>query len=470
MKKLLVGSFIVGLCYSAAFATYARIESMGKNSTYIMDDMSIFDNPANIGIYPNYLIGEMGTYLDDVSEGSNLDPQNPWFGGIFAIGIGRNVKADPRFSIAGAFNRVDQNLFRFFPDKIVVRDISSNAIGIDPIIADIIQDTTLPGLNQAHLVEVPAPATNFDGFLGLSTESGDLYGLHVYVAYQDGANEQNGMYQLNSEANASIIKMDAGTNLQLSSTIDAEIAVGVASMQYGKGTFIDWDNLSYLANARLFSTVDLINGELVPTVSYGNYTLPGQEAVEIQAGLGINVSMDNMGFFWLGLDFISNTSKFLSRSASLGLGSTVSSYPSFYNHDGEVVYSTFSTTNSTTVGKDVVTETGGKISFGIERSIWWDWFIIRVGGQKVITYVDCDLAVEEGGYCGEFTNADGSGNYMRTNVAGNGTNSDHIGFGFGINVEEKLKIDVTVSEDLLYRNPFSGQGRLFSRLSATYSF
>jgi hypothetical protein len=33
-----------------------------------------------------------------------------------------------------------------------------------------------------------------------------------------------------------------------------------------------------------------------------------------------------------------------------------------------------------------------------------------------------------------------------------------------------LKIDVTVAEDLLFRNPFQGEGRLFSRISATYSF
>jgi hypothetical protein len=51
-----------------------------------------------------------------------------------------------------------------------------------------------------------------------------------------------------------------------------------------------------------------------------------------------------------------------------------------------------------------------------------------------------------------------------------GTADDHVGFGFGINIEERLKIDVTVAEDVLFRNPFQGEGRLFSRLDATYSF
>ena len=44
----------------SAFATFARVESMGKNTTYIMDDVSIFDNPANANLYSNYLIGGFG--------------------------------------------------------------------------------------------------------------------------------------------------------------------------------------------------------------------------------------------------------------------------------------------------------------------------------------------------------------------------------------------------------------------------
>ena len=58
---------------------------------------------------------------------------------------------------------------------------------------------------------------------------------------------------------------------------------------------------------------------------------------------------------------------------------------------------------------------------------------------------------------------------MMVSIA-NGTADDHVGFGFGINIEEKLKIDVTVAEDLLFRNPFQGESRIFSRLDATYSF
>ena len=57
-SALAVGAAFGILGVGSAFATFARVESMGKNTTYIMDDVSIFDNPANINLYPNYLIGE----------------------------------------------------------------------------------------------------------------------------------------------------------------------------------------------------------------------------------------------------------------------------------------------------------------------------------------------------------------------------------------------------------------------------
>ena len=51
--------------------------------------------------------------------------------------------------------------------------------------------------------------------------------------------------------------------------------------------------------------------------------------------------------------------------------------------------------------------------------------------------------------------------------------NDAVGFGVGINIEEKLKVDATLAEDLPYTfgNLFSGpMHHLVSRISATYSF
>lgn len=96
--------------------------------------------------------------------------------------------------------------------------------------------------------------------------------------------------------------------------------------------------------------------------------------------------------------------------------------------------------------------------------------MIRVGGQKEILWNECQvnntlsLGNEYSALCGA------NGQHWRTNPAGDGTAGDHVGFGFGINVEEKLKVDAVLSEDLLFRNPFQGGGRWVSRISGSYSF
>src|SRR5574344_354761 len=363
---------VVGV--GSAFATFARVESMGKNTTYIMDDVSIFDNPADINLYPNYLIGGFGEYTDDVATGTNKDPQHPTFGGIFSLGLGSGDTPDPRVTIGGLFGREDSELFQFLPTKYVGDKGDTNAL--------------------------PETVTNFDGFLGGTLSNGNAFGLHVYIAHQDGGYEtESGSYQVDGNSYASIIRGDAGINWQLGSGTDFELTGGIARVQYGpdhKDFFEDGD-FSYLGNARAFFALDAIDGELIPAVRAHYVQAPGVE------------------------DKIWDKRK----------------------------------------------DIGGMVSFGIERNIWWDWFVVRVGGQKSILYTKCDVDSRNEGKNGLCSD---DGTFFSTNPMGDGTSKDHVGWGFGINVEEKLKIDVTVAEDLLFRNPFQGEGRLFSRIDATYSF
>lgn len=417
-----VGAAFGILGVGSAFATFARIESMGKNTTYIMDDVSIFDNPANINLYPNYLIGEFGPYTQDVPAGTNQDPMHPNFGGIFSISLGDENNPDPRMTIGGLFGRISE-LTRYLPDYVI-------------------------GEN-GEPVATPESVTNFDGFLGGTLSNGDAWGLHIYIAHQDGGDSDGqGNYEVNSEAYASIVQADGGFNLQFGSNIDFEIAFGIARIQYGSDhqNFFDDGDFSFLGRSRAFFTLEALDGELVPAFSMKLIQAPGIEDKHAQAGLGINVALDR-GFFWMGADFIWNKAK---------------SHDWTYNEG----VTTYDGTDDEDPHWDKKTDMGGMISFGIERNIWWDWFVIRVGGQKSILYTECNhnkLNVPNG-LCA----ADGS--YFTTNPLATGTADDHVGFGFGVNIEEKLKIDVTVAEDLLFRNPFQGEGRIFSRISATYSF
>ena len=427
-----VGAAFGILGVGSAFATFARVESMGKNTTYIMDDVSIFDNPANANLYSNYLIGGFGAYTDnDLKAGGNVDPQHPTFGGIFSVSFGDDNNPDPKFTIGGLFGRVNQDLAMYLPDYVQV--------------------------GKRGYVVVPETVTNFDGFLGGTFSSGDAWGLHIYIAHQDGGDlDESGTYQPDSKAYASLVQLDGGLNFQLGSGTSYELSGGVARIQYGpdRHDFFDDGDFSILGKARAFFTLEAIDGELVPAANIKLAQAPGIEDKLAQAGMGINVAMDR-GFFWLGLDFIWNQTK---------------AHDWFYDKALDGGAWVYDSRNEDDPHWDKRSDIGGKISFGIERNIWWDWFVIRVGGQKSILYTDCDVNSKNEYTSDRYGICKDDGTFFSTNPLADGSADDHVGFGFGINIEERLKIDVTVAEDLLFRNPFQGEGRFFSRLDATYSF
>ena len=429
-----VGAAFGILGVGSAFATFARVESMGKNTTYIMDDVSIFDNPANANLYSNYLIGGFGAYTDNnLRAGGNVDPQNPTFGGIFSISFGDDNNPDPKFTIGGLFGRINQDLAMYLPDYVQT--------------------------GKRGYVVVPETVTNFDGFLGGTFSSGDAWGLHVYIAHQDGGDlDESGTYQPDSKAYASIVQLDGGLNFQMGSGTSYEVSGGIARIQYGpdRHDFFDDGDFSILGKARAFFTLEAIDGELVPALSLKLAQAPGIDDKRTQAGMGLNVAMDR-GFFWMGLDFIWNQMKahdwVYDKSLKDGNGAWV-----------------YDSRNEDDPHWDKRSDIGGMISFGIERNIWWDWFVIRVGGQKSILYTDCDVNSKNSYDANRYGICKDDGTFFSTNPLANGTADDHVGFGFGINIEERLKIDVTVAEDVLFRNPFQGEGRIFSRVDATYSF
>ena len=427
-----VGAAFGILGVGSAFATFARVESMGKNTTYIMDDVSIFDNPANANLYSNYLIGGFGAYTDnDLKAGGNVDPQHPTFGGIFSVSFGDDNNPDPKFTIGGLFGRINQDLAMYLPDYVQV--------------------------GKRGYVVVPETVTNFDGFLGGTFSSGDAWGLHIYIAHQDGGDlDESGTYQPDSKAYASLVQLDGGLNFQLGSGTSYELSGGVARIQYGpdRHDFFDDGDFSILGKARAFFTLEAIDGELVPAANIQLAQAPGIEDKLAQAGMGINVAMDR-GFFWLGLDFIWNQTK---------------AHDWFYDKALDGGAWVYDSRNEDDPHWDKRSDIGGKISFGIERNIWWDWFVIRVGGQKSILYTDCDVNSKNEYTSDRYGICKDDGTFFSTNPLADGSADDHVGFGFGINIEERLKIDVTVAEDLLFRNPFQGEGRFFSRLDATYSF
>jgi len=425
--KLTALGFLVFGTTLPSWATYSRVESMGKRADFFMDDISIFDNPANMNIFPNFLIGELGTYrqaqpgtpmtaADTLAASANvrrnMDPANSWFGGIFSYSMSKNKESGnlyPQISLGGAFNRKDDELFALLPDS-------------------------------ADSQPLPEPATNFDGFLGMTLSNGGMLGSHVYVAMEEGANQRNGKVigTPSPDINAYVLRGDLGVNWPIARNVDGELSVGMASISYGPKS-ID-PQVSYFVKGRAFSTLEIINGELVPIFNYSVLQAPGRTYNKLHFGLGVNVSLDR-GFFWLGAQGL------FDENETKGIA---------HNPDGTVSYNHLSAVH------EDQTIRGGLISFGIERNVWWDWLVLRVGGQKEISYRDQTSNI-----------AGQTFNYIFTNATSDGTPGDAVGFGIGINVEEKLKVDATLAEDMLYTfgNLLSGpEHHIISRISATYSF
>jgi hypothetical protein len=144
------------------------------------------------------------------------------------------------------------------------------------------------------------------------------------------------------------------------------------------------------------------------------------QILDINGGLGLNLNIDR-GFFWAGLE---------------GL---------------------YESESNTEDSKTLKERFGGRISFGIERNVVWDWLVWRTGGMKTIMY---ERTGEQ------------SGKWIQ-NPESDASDEDVLGFGVALNIENRLKVDGVIAEDIFYTftNLFSGNHHhLMTRISVTYSF
>ncbi len=414
-NRIALASGIVLLGAGAALATNARVESMGKHATYFMDDVSVWSNPANANLYPNYLLGELGTLRNSTEDTTNYkgfsrynrDPKDPWFGAIFAKSFSPDVAGGNRYPqavIGGAFNRVS-DWDSYFPGTISLGTLNAN---------------------RTFTTETPV---KFDGLLGAAFGNGLLIGVGTRLAYGDSSSGKN---EVSSVMSVNTI----GVNAPLGQGIDLEATATVAFLD----TKIKADGVSYGgefepsfgASARTFISAPQIFGVIVPAVSFRSVVAPGLERTEFRIGSGANVSLDR-GFFWMGVDYFNNSS-----DQNLSDDADVSNYDTITS----------------------VTENGLRVSFGIERNIWTDWFVIRVGGQKVIA--NRDFSRNKAEYSSISANPDGGD-----------PENDLVSFGFGLNIEDKLKVDAVMAKDILYTGGALLGGptdHILSRISASYSF
>jgi len=447
LAVILAAGFAVGV-----YATDARVAVMGRQPGmpyFYRDEVSVFINPADMSLYPNLIYGSFGWMEHDnvsLEQGQlkNLQPKDPLFGGMISYGFS-DEESGPMLSIGAFLNRRD-----YMVDKLIRAGGKGSREFTSSVGAGGATNTYLdPDAN--NLVD---PIGKFDVMLGYDMGNGFAMGLGFYTAYQ--CEKDND--EIRNET--AIYKGSIGINYNIEQGLDLEASVngGVTNARYlrdgvGVGDYKDDNkvidntttlpNLKYLkrvvsngdyflrGDLRFFSAVPAINGSFVPQVSLTYMTLDLASMTDVAGGVGINMNIDR-GFFWTGLQGIYNQE---SGGASLGR-----------------------------------TRIGARLSFGIERNIVWDWFLIRVGGQKEFQYMT--YKTTDGINKSEWVENGPNKKEPKLDVP-DGSDGDLVGLGFGINIDNRLRIDFVASEDLPYTltNLISGSSyHLFNRVSATYRF
>ncbi len=257
------------------------------------------------------------------------------------------------------------------------------------------------------------PLGRADLILGYVLKNGVMFGVGGYFAAQSKKRNLE-LYE------TKVYKGNVGLNWPVAKTMDLEMSLSIGSLTaVSANTEIAMQDIFGRYEIRMFSALAGLNGNFVPRARADviKFEKLNELLVNIAAGLGINVNIDR-GFFWTGLEFLYNQR----------------------DKDNEAEQNM-----------------GGKISFGIERNVIWDWFVLRVGGQKTILVKTSGPNEKE----------------WWENPSSDDTEKDLVGLGFGFNFDNRLRIDFVVSEMVPFTlvNLFSGnQKYIFSRVSATYSF
>jgi len=438
-KKKIIGAIMLAGVSCAVFATDARVETMGKTDRFFRDETSIHRNAADLGLYDKIMYGSYGfvdsTTMRNASYYKGWSPKFPLFGG--AVSMGQKEGSSSKFAVGATFNRIDSllNYVMFNVDELGLgyryNDLLSGTNnGAKPV--------SFAGNTIDYNGEVTDPAISLVGKVDLmfakTLYNGTTIGLGGYLAFQDSSIGSNVDRFKNR-----FVRGNVGVNTPIGDNVSLEASIGLSALDlrgrvfeasYNESQWYDAakNDLGMHIDARLFADIASISGAFVPHIQANvmQYAAGMEHLLDFNAGLGLNVNIDR-GFFWTGLEGLYNK-----KTRAL-----IATDQQGYNIYGK---------------KDLM---GGKVAFGIERNVLTDWFIIRVGGAKL-------LAKESLG--------DGKkGSKWVENP-----DEDHVSLGMGVNIEDRLKIDFTVVNNLPYTftSLFSSGNTpyVMSRVSAVFAF
>jgi hypothetical protein len=417
MKKVLAIVLAAGFAVGS-YATDARVVVMGRHSAFYRDEVSVFKNPADISLYPNMLYGSFGVMSENPINNWDLRnryPADPFFGGLMSYRFSEEENG-PMLSFGAFANRRDY--------------ILNDLMALSPGDIDI-------GAGVWRNYQLKEPAGKIDLIFGYDIGNGLALGIGMYGAHQQIVQSE----RMTDET--SVLKGTFGINWNLDQGLDLEASLNVGmttGICSGDGDInedlivISDKEFFWRGDVRFFSAVPSINGSFVPQVSLEFMNMNQLNRIDLEGGVGINMNIDR-GFFWAGVQGV---------------------YTQL-----EPVGSNLSSPTETSIG--------ARFSFGIERNVITDWFLIRVGGQKEIRNVDVGNGTRtmwvENSSPEQFSGSRYS--------AADGSDKDLVALGFGLNIDNRLRVDFVASEDLPYTftNLVSGnKSHVFNRVSATYRF
>ncbi|KMQ52678.1 hypothetical protein CHISP_0447 [Chitinispirillum alkaliphilum] len=412
MGKVLALMLAAG-CVISSYATDARVVVMGRDDAFYRDEVSIFTNPATVNLYPNMVYGSFGVYQQREGDRSsalnrfNRDAERPFFGAIISNRFTEQDEAS-LISFAAVFNRHDRMLDYITPVKTF--DANGN-------VASTHMPVAFP--DNSSNVNLESPVGRVDLIGSYTLRNGVSIGAGLYLAHQRVTENNNIDFESGVYKGTLGILSPVGPGLELEASVNAGLLTGIGTIDDNELTIADRDWF-IRGDLRSFASVPAINGAVVPQASFNLVNLQDGETrlIDFAAGLGLNMNIDR-GFFFAGLQGLYTRND-------------------WHEFDSEESY-------------------GARVSFGVERNLVWDWFVLRVGGQKVVRYA---------------TNGPNSGRWIE-NPEADGSDEDLVGLGFGVNIEDRFRVDFVAAEDLAYTftNLFSGpQHHLFKRVSATYRF
>lgn len=263
------------------------------------------------------------------------------------------------------------------------------------------------------------PQMPVDLFLGYNLGTVEL-GARAHVAA--GKEETRVVGEQPQKRESRVVLGLIGARFQASEDAEVEISGGGTAVKIDEDLVTDNDDNSFghQAHARVFMD---ING-LADAVFIGGLEdvsfLRDDANRRVYAGIGFNVLIDR-GFFWFGVTGERETFEF-------GVDS----------HDKSFV----------------------GLSWGLERNFWWDWLVMRFGGRKIFGREELQV--------GNTTTE-----RFFTNPDANKMPEDALGLGIGINVDDRVRIDGVIAEDVFHTfgNMMSGSlNHVITRISATLAF